>query len=225
MEDSQDTVNKPKKTVIIAGASGLTGSALLRQLSQDKSFERIILLSRKPLNSALPKVKEEIVDFSDLGRYSFWEEANAVFCCIGTTIKTAGSQENFRKVDYEIPVALGEQCAKYGIGMFLISSVGANAQSGNFYLRTKGETEQALAEKNLPYLYIYRPSMLLGNRKEARFGESLGKILMAPINPLLMGSLKKYRGVHVDKVATTIMEHAKNPEMGVHFVESDEINR
>ena len=134
--------NTNKKTAIVAGASGLTGGFLLQLLAQDKSFERIIVLSRKAMKPALPKVREVVVDFDNLGRYEFWPDADVLFCCVGTTIKKAGSQEEFRKVDHDLPLKLAEQCALFNVSFHLVSSIGADAQSRYFYLKTKGETEE-----------------------------------------------------------------------------------
>jgi uncharacterized protein YbjT (DUF2867 family) len=225
MEQRDKPSNNPKKTAIVAGASGLTGGFLLDVLARDKTFGRIIVLSRKAVKPAQPKVKEIIVDFSKLDKYDFWSDAHVLFCCIGTTIKKAGSRENFRKVDFDIPVKLAEQCALYNIGYHLISSTGADAASRNFYLRTKGETEEALKTLGLPSLSIYRPSMLFGPRKENRPGESFGKIIMYLAHPLMLGPLKKYRGIHAYSVAKGMVNHAKSSPEGVHIFESEEIKK
>lgn len=223
MEDKENIRINRKKTAIVAGASGLTGSFLLQQLAQDKNFEKIIVLSRKAMKPALPKVKEILVDFDNIGKYDFWPDADVLFCCIGTTIKKVGSQEAFRKVDYQIPVALAEQCALYNVGFHLMSSIGANAQSKNFYLRTKGETEEAIKQIDLPYLYIYRPSFLMGPRQERRIGESIGKVFSVLTYPLMLGPLKKYRGIHVSKIADSMIKNTVDFEWGVHILESDQI--
>lgn len=225
MEDKATKRNMIKKTVIVAGAGGLTGSFLLEKLSKDKSIEHIIVLSRKALKPNLPKVKEVIVDFDRLDRLDFWPDAHALFCCIGTTIKKAGSQENFRKVDYEIPLKLATQCARFNISFHLISSIGANPDSGNFYLKTKGETEEAIKQLDLSSVTIYRPSMLFGPRKESRLGESIGKVFMYMAHPFLLGPLKNYRGIHVATVAQAMINREKNGEKGFHIVESEQIKR
>lgn len=217
--------NTSKKTAIVAGASGLTGSFLLQLLAQDKSFDRIIVLSRKAMKPALPKVREVVVDFDNLGRYEFWPDAHVLYCCVGTTIKKAGSKEDFRKVDFDIPLKLAEQCIRYNIDFHLMSSIGANAQSGNFYLKTKGETEEALKQTGLTTLYIYRPSVLLGPRRERRVGESIGKVLTALFSIFLFGPLKKYRGIHVVTIGKAMIKNTKNSEPGIHVLESDEIKK
>lgn len=217
--------NRDKKTAIVAGGSGLTGSFLLQLLAQDKSFDRITVLSRKAMKPALPKVREVVVDFDNLGRYDFWPDAHVLFCCVGTTIKKAGSKDEFRKVDVDIPVKLAEQCARYNIDFHLMSSIGANPGSRNFYLRTKGEAEETLKQAGLDSLYIYRPSMLLGPRRERRMGERIGKFFTLLFSVFLLGPLKKYRGIHVVTVAKAMIKNAKDPQPGVHVLESDEIKK
>lgn len=217
--------NTGKKTAIVAGASGLTGSFLLQLLAQDKSFDRITVLSRKAMKPALPKVREVVVDFNNLGRYEFWPDAHVLYCCIGTTIKKAGSKDDFRKVDFDIPLKLAEQCARYNIDFHFMSSVGANAESGNFYLKTKGETEEALKQAGLDTLYIYRPSILLGPRRERRVGESIGKFFTLLFSVFLLGPLKKYRGINIITIGKAMIQNTKNAEPGVHVLESDEIKK
>lgn len=219
----EDKGNRNKKTAIVAGASGLTGGFLLQLLSADKNFGSVTVLSRKAMKPALPKVREVVVDFDNLGRYEFWPDADVLFCCVGTTIKKAGSKENFRKVDYDIPLQLAEQCALYNIDYHLMSSIGADAASKNFYLKTKGETEEALRQMGLKSLFIYRPSILFGPRRESRFGESLGKFFIRLFSPFLLGPLKKYRGIHVVTVARAMVKNAKTEHGGFTVLESDEI--
>ena len=223
MQDKENIRINRKKTAIVVGASGLTGSFLLQELARNKSFEKILVLSRKAFKPALPKVKEVVVDFENLGKYDFWPDVDVLFCCVGTTIKKAGSQENFKKVDYSIPLALAEQCALYNIGFHFMSSVGADAESSNFYLRTKGEAEEALKQLDLPYLYIYRPSILLGPRKERRIGETIGKFLSTLATPLMQGSLKKYRGIHISQIAKKMIDKTIHFEFGIHTLESNDI--
>ena len=133
------------KTVVVAGASGLIGSALMELLIKDVSVSRLIVLTRRPLNFEHPKVKSILVDFKKLQTISeSVKNADILYCCIGTTIKSAGSKEAFRAVDYEIPLHLAELAAKAGISKFIaISSLGADPESKNFYLKTKGEMARA----------------------------------------------------------------------------------
>jgi uncharacterized protein YbjT (DUF2867 family) len=225
MEQKTNSETKPGKTAVVAGAGGLTGSFLLEGLSRDPYFEKIIVLSRNPGKTALAKVQEVGAEFDKLESCAFWSGADVLFCCIGTTISNAGSRENFRKVDYDIPVKLAAQCGIHHIPFHLISSIGAKADSPNFYLRTKGQTEDALKAIGLPGLFIYRPSMLYGPRKETRIGESIGKAIMWLAHPLLRGPLKKYRGIHAKTVASAMIKKAKEDQSGSYIYESEEIKQ
>ncbi len=225
MEQKPKPDTKTSKTAVVAGAGGLTGSMLLERLARDKSFKKIIVLSRKAIKPAFPKVQEIVVDFDRLDKHDFWPDADVLFCCIGTTMKKAGSKDNFRKVDYDIPVKLGKMCSLFRVDFHLISSIGADAESANFYLKTKGETENALKSMDLPSLHIYRPSMLYGPRKESRLGESIGKVVMWFAHPLLLGPLKKYRGIHSATVAMAMIKASKEQTAGCTILESEEIKK
>lgn len=212
------------KTALIAGAGGLVGSRLLNQLIHDSEFEIIKTIVRKPLNTGSNKVSELIVNFDELNKYSQKFSADVVFCCLGTTIKTAGSQENFRKVDYTYCVELAKAAKTQGVKQFmLVSSIGANAKSSNFYLRTKGEIEDAIALMNFENFIILRPSMLLGERKEKRFGETVGKIFMQTFSFAFAGGLKKYKAIGASTVASCMVALAKNPGKGKMIFENDVI--
>src|SRR4051812_1542384 len=189
-------INQPR-TAILVGATGLVGGALLEMLIADISFKRIITFSRRPLSIQHPKVEvveTDFIDFYSLEKY--FKEADAVFCCIGTTIKQAGSKEQFRKVDYEIPVHLADHAYKNNVRTFIIvSSLGADAKSKNFYLKTKGEMERDLASFKFIKIAFVRPSFLVGPRKEFRLMEKVMQVLMIFITPFLQGPLKKYRPI------------------------------
>ncbi len=214
------------KTALIAGASGLVGSHVLNLLAEDDVFSRIKLITRKPLAVNLEKVSEIIVDFDSLNQFSQRLAADVVFCCLGTTIKTAGSQEKFRKVDFTFCLELAKAAKAQGAKQFiLISSLGADDKSSNFYLRTKGEIESAISALNFDSFCILRPSMLLGDRKEKRIGESIGKVFMQATGFLFAGPLKKYKAIEAKTVARCMIELAKNPENGKLIFESDLISR
>lgn len=214
------------KTALVAGASGLIGGHLVHLLAADNAFVRIKSVTRKPLNTDKEKVSEIIVDFDSLNQFSQRLTADVVFCCLGTTIATAGSQENFRKVDFTYCLELAKAAKAQGAKQFiLVSSLGADANSGNFYLRTKGEIENAIAALNFDSFCIMRPSMLLGNRRETRIGESIGKVFMQATGFLFAGPLKKYKAIDAETVARCMVTLAKDPEKGMMVFESDVIAR
>ena len=146
-----------------------------------------------------------------------------MFCCLGTTIAAAGSKEAFRKIDFDLPVKIAEEASKNNIFSFLIiSSLGADTKSSNFYYKTKGEMEKTIQKFSFRKISILRPSMLLGGRKEFRLGEIIGKELMRALSFVFVGSLKKYKAIHAQNVAKAMVEIANN-DFGKTIFESDEI--
>jgi uncharacterized protein YbjT (DUF2867 family) len=140
-------------------------------------------------------------------------EVADVFCALGTTIRKAGSREAFRRVDYDYPLRLARLCRDRGARqLLLVSSVGADPRSSNFYLRVKGELEQSLAELGYEKLQIFRPGVLLGSREESRPGETVGKALSIALGFLLAGGLRKYRAMPADSLAKVMVRTAGESE-------------
>lgn len=212
------------KTAIVIGATGLTGTHLVAALLQDPSFSKVKILTRQPWAHPRPRLESIIVDFEDTESLAAALQGDVLFCCIGTTIKKAGSQEKFREVDYGIPVKCARIAREQGVSQFaLISSIGANPHSRTFYLRTKGETEEAVQAMGFSSVYIFRPSVLIGTRKEFRFGELIGKYLIQLFYFLLQGRWKKYRGIKAATVANAMIAATKEAHTGVSVFESDAI--
>lgn len=214
-----------QKTAIILGATGLIGSFCLTHLLDDNNYSKIISLHRKRINKIHPKFEQHIIDFDSAEDYIKYFKADDIFCCLGTTIKTAGSQAAFRKVDLEYVIESARFSAQNGAQQFLVvSSIGADAASGNFYLRTKGEMEEALKKIAFKNIHIFRPSMLLGPRKEFRLGENIGKVAMKMFAPFMFGSLKKYKAIEAETVALAMIKAANQPgAKAINVYESDEI--
>ncbi len=210
-------------SALIIGGTGLVGSHLLRLIAEDPYYQSITVLARR--NFPVPsKVKLEIVNFDRLSASASMMQADHVFCCIGTTIKTAGSQEAFRKVDFDIAVTSAKLALQNGATKYLVvSALGANKNSSIFYSRVKGEMEEAI--QSMPYreIWIFHPSILTGKRKEFRPGEAIGRAMGVIISPFLMGPLKKYKPVNAERVARAMLYCAKESKPGIHFIESDEI--
>jgi uncharacterized protein YbjT (DUF2867 family) len=216
--------NQNKKTAIISGATGLVGEQLLTQLLSDPAYQKIIVVVRKPLTIIHEKLEQMLIDFDKLPEALTGMKADHGFCCLGTTIKNAGSKENQYIIDHDYVVAFAKGCHASGVSRFaVVSSIGANADSSNFYLRTKGEMERDL--KNIPFngMYILQPSMLLGDRKEFRAGEKIGIAMMKVLSPLLAGGLKKYRGVQASSVAHCMISQILTEADVVKIIRSDEI--
>jgi len=217
-----------KKTAIVAGATGLVGRALVERLVQNSSYARVVALVRKPGAFAPQRTLVELpVDYERLEEAPLsWDAETDVFCALGTTIKTAKTQAAFRRVDSEYPLALARLARSNGAARFLIvSSMGASSASRFFYTRVKGETEQGLRQQEWPGLYIFRPSLLLGRREEYRSGERFATAVMGALHGLLVGPLRKYRGIAAADVARAMVYAAQAGPLGTHIYESDRIQR
>jgi uncharacterized protein YbjT (DUF2867 family) len=187
----------------VVGATGLIGAFLLERLLRDARYARVRAWARRPLALESPKLETEVVDFDHLQDRRV--AADDVFCCLGTTIRQAGSQEAFRRVDYDYPVALAHAAARDGAQRLLVvSALGADARSRVFYSRVKGEMEAAVRAAFPGKMLIFRPSLLSGPRVEARTGERIGLAVGALLGPLL----GKYRPIHGDLVAAAMLKAA-----------------
>ena len=213
-----------KKTALIAGSTGLVGQELLQLLLTSKHYEKVICLNRKPQNILNPKLEELIFSFEDAEAYKNLPEADDVFCCLGTTIKKAGSQKAFQQVDYQYPLNLAEAMIKKGAKNFhVVTAMGADANSSVFYNKVKGALEDALKKLTFEQVFIYRPSLLVGDRKENRFGEKLAIFIMPKFEFLLQGSLKKYRSIAVKDVAKAMLVVAEKNTPKQNIFLSNEI--
>jgi uncharacterized protein YbjT (DUF2867 family) len=216
--------NNDKKTAIVAGATGLVGEQLLNQLLSDKDYRKVIAIGRKPLEIAHEKLEQRIIDFGQLPEAISGLKADHGFCCLGTTIRTAGTKEKQYVIDHDYVVAFAKGCHSAGVLQFaVVSSIGAKATSSNFYLRTKGEMERDL--QNIPFkgIYILQPSFLLGKRKEFRAGEKIAISVMKALNPLMIGGLTKYRGVEAARVAACMIRVVKADKSSFRRISSNEI--
>lgn len=196
------------KTAVVVGATGLVGRALVNILCQDDRYTQITCLVRAPLHAAdyydpMNKIQPLVIDFDELQDYQGYFTVDHVYCCLGTTIKKAGSKSAFRRVDFEfIHVCAQLARAQRVKGFVWISSLGANAKSSSFYLRVKGELENAiLTMPQLQHAAAVRPPLLMGQRKEERPAEEWGIRILATISPIMRGPMAKYRPVHAQQVA------------------------
>ncbi len=205
---------------LVAGATGLVGQSLVEELLGDPAFTEIYLLVRRPTSIIQnPRIIEITVDFNHDLLPLVPEQVDVCYCCLGTTMKQAGSKEAFVLVDYEYVVRLAEACKKKGVNHFgVISAMGANAKSSIFYNRTKGEMENALIRLNFPRLSVFRPSLLIGNRAENRLGERVGIVFNNALNFLIP---EKYKGIHVEDVAKAMHRVALEQENGYRVYEND----
>jgi len=212
------------KTALIAGSTGLVGQSLLVTLLEARIYHKVITIVRHAQAIQHPKLQEHLIDFNSIDELAIDENVDDVFCCLGTTIKKAGNQAAFAEVDYTYVVELAQwakrhHCRQYSV----ISSVGAHARSRNFYLRTKGQMEEAVCSLQLPTVHIIRPSFLIGQRTEARFGEKLFAKIMCALKPLLKGRFKKYRAIQAHKVAFAMYHKAQLGATDIFIYEGTEI--
>jgi len=212
------------KKVIIAGASGLIGSKLLDILLQKPDYDEVLILVRKELPIEHKKLVQLVIDFEKLDEYSDAITGYVIFCCLGSTRKKTPDLSVYRKIDHDYPLQLAQLAKQNDVEQYhLVSAIGADSRSMNFYTKMKGETEDDIQKVGLNCLHIYEPSLLTGDRRESRLTERIAIGLMKVINPLLIGGLKKYRSIPAQTVALAMFnESVKNGE-GVFIHPSDKI--
>ena len=214
-----------KKTALIAGASGLIGRHCLDLLlAADDRYERVISIGRRQLPFTHPRLEQRVVNFDALETEQLRLIADDVYCCLGTTIKQAGSQAAFYAVDYTYVVKLAAVLSTNFASQFLVvSALGADPHSSVFYNRVKGEMEAAVKQTSFRAVYIFQPSLLLGARPNPRFGERVGAVLLRAVSPLLLGPLRPYRAIEAAAVAQAMLDAARQDGGGVRTYKSDEI--
>lgn len=219
----------PVRRVLLAGASGLVGSEVRRQLLARADGPTLVSLLRRPRRAHPPRDLEWVADLSDparddeltAGLRALAGDVDACVCALGTTIRQAGSREAFLAVDRDLVIRVATIARALGAKhMVLVSSVGASAQSDNFYLRVKGETERALGELGFERLDLLRPGLLLGERSEKRAAEQWGQRLAPLANPLLRGPLRRYRAITATDVAAAAVAVLSQGEGGRHVHEN-----
>lgn len=215
------------RVAIVAGATGLIGREVVKALLARPNYGKVVALVRTPREEWDGTCIQIQTDYSSeslerqLGPYL---PRAHVFCCLGTTIKKAGTRERFKAVDYEYPMRLGRLAETYQASQFaIVTAIGADAQSGVFYSRVKGEVEQDLMRLRLPALHLFRPSLLLGSRAEFRLGERAATGLLPIISPLLAGPLRPYKPIAAERVARAMVEAAQSERQGSHVYTYDQM--
>jgi uncharacterized protein YbjT (DUF2867 family) len=213
------------RTAIIFGATGLVGNLLLEELEKAGNYQTIRIFVRQTAGISSPGIEEIITDFSNIGGLGSDIKGDDLFICLGTTIKKAGSVENMEKVDRDLPVEIAILAQKNGVKrVAVVSSIGADPASKNYYLRIKGEMEQGIIAAGIEKTLIVRPSMLMGERKERRPGEIAGKVVMSVIKPVLSGKLLKFRAIHGRDVARAMIMLLEK-ETDKKIFESDDLQK
>lgn len=214
------------KKAILLGATGLIGTDLLNKLLVNDHFSEILVISRKEVKISHPKLKQLIVDFEHIDEYEHEIIGDEVFCCLGTTIKKTPDLDTYRKIDYQYPLDVAKIAFKNGAKSYhIVSAMGANVKSKLFYSRTKGEVERDLQKIAFESIHIYQPALLDGTRKEERTAENIMIGLFRLLNPVLIGPLKKYRSIKIEKVASAMLNQANKNLHGIFTYTSDEIEK
>jgi uncharacterized protein YbjT (DUF2867 family) len=204
------------KLVLLAGASGFVGSYLLEALLGTPDVGRVFAITRRPLGREHPRLANRIVQFDKLQSQLQGITCHLALCCLGTTLRQAGSQQEFRRVDLDYVLAFAAVAKAAQAQRFIVvSSVAANPQSKNFYLRTKGEMEAGLVATGFPALDIFQPGVLLGWRRQARPLERVASLAMPLLNPLLFGTREQYRGIPARTVAAAMVGATRSVRKGV----------
>lgn len=212
------------KTALIAGSTGLVGKELLQNLLNGEEYEKVIAIVRRPLENDHPKLEEKLVNFDKLEDDKEIFAVDDVFCCLGTTIKKAKTKEAMWKIDVDYPVAIAKLASSQGAKKFLlVSSMNADADSPVFYSKMKGKLEEAVKQVPFEATAIFRPSLLLGNREEFRFGEKAAAAIFTKMPFLFAGPLKKYKAIEGKTVAGAMYSAAQANKPGVTIYPSEQI--
>ena len=212
-----------KNTAVLFGSTGLTGSCLLNKLIEDSSFKNLVVVSRKKTTFRHKKISSKIIDFSNVKEIEDCiSKDSIVFSCIGTTqSQVNGDKKKYKEIDFDITVNIARACQKLGAKKFLfISSGGAKSSNANFYLKLKGEIEDSVINIFNKSLFIFKPSLLIGKRKNRRFIESIGQIIMPLFSYLLPRSIK---AVKASTVANAMINFSKSRLKNIHIIENQQI--
>jgi uncharacterized protein YbjT (DUF2867 family) len=206
-------------TALLAGATGLVGGHCLARLLDEPAYRRVIVITRRDIGPAArnPRVRQVVTEFDRLAEIGPELAADHVFCALGSTMRKAGSKARFRQIDFAYPLALAQVTRAEGARHFsLVSAMGASPRSPFFYSRVKGDLEQALGHMDWPGLAIFRPSVIAGQREEARPGEGVGEFLlrMAPA---------RWKPVAASDIAVAMVNTALSAQPGTTIIESSEI--
>ncbi len=213
------------RKIIVVGGSGLVGSKLISVLLKNDENATVVALLRHKIELKHPNLKQEIIDFNHLENHAdVFQGCHAVYCSLGTTLKNAGSRGQFYKIDYQLVAEIAKLSKQSAVKQFVyVSSMGANSNSSIYYSRVKGKVEEYLKRLNFERLIIVRPSILFGDRKEVRVKETIGIAVAKALHYLMLGPLKKYRGISANTVAKAMYNASIRNGNRLLTIESDMI--
>jgi uncharacterized protein YbjT (DUF2867 family) len=215
-----------KEKAILLGASGLIGSHLLSLLLSSPAYGEVTVFVRKNMPVNHTKLKQIVTDFENFDVLNDNISGGIVFCCLGSTKNKTPNLKDYRKVDFDIPLRFAQLALKNGARQFhLVSAIGANSKSSNFYIKLKGEIENAISALNYESIYIYQPSFLRGERKENRPLEQIILPMMRLVDMALIGPLKKYKSIDAKDVARAMFNESITNKRGIFVHNSEQINR
>jgi uncharacterized protein YbjT (DUF2867 family) len=209
------------RKALLLGATGLIGKELLHLLLAENEYEQVNIIVRNGVDIHHPKLNTVIDNLDSMDSYEDMFKVDDIYCCLGTTIKKAGTRENFQKVDLDYPLQAARLGLKQGASKYLVvSAIGADENSPFFYSRVKGRLEEGLTKMGFESVIIFRPSLLLGKREEVRIGEKAAELVSVPLGFLFKGKLRKYRPVQGEAVASMMLAAALLPGKGIKVFES-----
>ena len=205
------------RVALVAGASGMVGAELVRALVAGGEYRRVIAVTRRPLSFEAPRLANRILSFENIENDLRGLACDDAYCCLGTTLREAGSPQAFRAVDYDLVLRFARFAQTAGAQTLVaVSAAGAAPEARNFYLRVKGETELALQALRFRSLHLMQPALLLGPRAKWRPVEALGQLLMPLCNPLLLGRYARWRAIPARTLAAAMRVAAGSGLLGVH---------
>lgn len=211
---------------IIIGASGLIGNAVLRQLCDNEQFTEIVVLTRRSLGTYEKKVREIVIDFDNLNSIAKEITGDSIFSCLGSTRSKTPDVNDYRKIEYDYTINIAKIALENKVAQFhYISSLGADSSSKSSYLKLKGEVEEKLRQLPFRSMHIYQPSYLTGNRIEKRLDDKIMKPLMRLVNPLLLGSLSRYKSIAASTVAGAMINESLKNQKGTFIYPSNIIKQ
>lgn len=213
-------------SALLLGATGLVGGQVLDLLLDDPAYGRVVVLGRRPVDRSHPRLHQQVADLGRVEEHAALFAVDDVFCCLGTTIRAAGSREAFRRVDHDYVVSSARVAAGAGARRYLlVTAAGADSRSRFFYNRVKGDAEAGVRAQPFEGVVILRPSLILGPRAERRAAEALAQRVAPALGWMMIGPLRRYRAVQAGTIARAMLRLARERPRGVRMVENDEIQR